>query len=117
MPNDAVQRISPAPATMLNRTLQHTPNACGAALRLHETILPMLNLTTQRNYVPAHAVPRGTRGVPLEVEEPGDRVEGAQPGAGGRVAQATQQQHGEEERHHLQRVLVPSLLSTAERAS
>jgi len=51
------------------------------------------------------------RGVPGEVEEPGDHVEGAQPGGGGRVPQATEQQHGEEERHHLQRVLVPSLLS------
>jgi hypothetical protein len=27
------------------------------------------------------------------------------------VAHAGQQQHGEEERHHLQRVLVPSLFS------
>jgi len=49
-------------------------------------------LTISHDVPNPHAVAGDARGVPGEVEEPGDRVEGAQPGGGGRVLQAAEQQ-------------------------
>ena len=67
--------------------------------------------TMEANLPNLETVVRNAGGVSLEVEEPRDDVEDAQPGGDGRVLQAAQQQHDEEHGHHLQRVLVPPLHS------
>lgn len=68
-------------------------------------------VTTEANLPNLETVVRNAGSVSLEVEEPRDDVEDAQPGGDGRVLQAAQQQHDEEQGHHLQRVLVPPLHS------
>ena len=67
--------------------------------------------TRNANLPNLETVLRDAGGVSLEVEEPRDRVEGAQSGGDGRVLQTAEQQHDEEHGHHLQRVLMPPLHS------
>lgn len=63
----------------------------------------------KRNVPNLEAVVRDAGGVALEVEEPRDGVEHPEPRGDERVLQPADQQRDEEQRHHLQRVLVPPL--------